>query len=187
MQVRTATRFYLEIRSPTEQLQLQALSLTAMNEWADAINAAVAAAFGSAPMTAGANSPGRLAALDRLLASGLKCADCNAAAPEWASLNLCVPLCLECAGCHRSMGTHVSKVRAGVTRTLLPLAHAAHRLSLHSFHRTLIGRTPHASGHGHERACIPRAGTLSRPRLVGACPRLPLRRHSASHAAAPPR
>ena len=112
--VRTTSRFYLELRSPTDQLQLQALSLTAMNEWADAINNAVAAAFGAAPMggPGGVHTPNLLSKLEKLLAKGLKCADCGAANPEWASVNLCVPLCLECAGCHRSMGTHVSKVRS---------------------------------------------------------------------------
>lgn len=45
-------------------------------------------------------------------AKGAVCADCGAEQPEWASINLCVPLCLECAGCHRSMGTHVSRVRS---------------------------------------------------------------------------
>ena len=46
--VSQGARFYLEVRSPTEQLQLQALSLAAMREWADAINAGVASAFGTA-------------------------------------------------------------------------------------------------------------------------------------------
>ena len=107
--IRSATRFYLELRSPTEQLQLQALSASAMQAWAEAINAGVADAFGAAP-AAGPHSPARAAGLERVLASGIVCADCGASSPEWGSLNLCVPLCLECAGCHRAMGTHVSKV-----------------------------------------------------------------------------
>jgi len=40
------------------------------------------------------------------------CADCGAASPEWASLNLGVLLCIECGGTHRQLGVHVSKVRA---------------------------------------------------------------------------
>ena len=125
--VNAGARYYLELRSPSEQLQMQALSLSAMNEWSTAINAAVAAAFGTGPnggaAAGGVNSPRRTVALDALMASGLRCADCYARGPEWASLNLCVPLCLECAGCHRSMGTHVSKVRGGdrpSTRLLSP-------------------------------------------------------------------
>jgi hypothetical protein len=40
------------------------------------------------------------------------CADCGAPGPEWASLNLGVLLCIECSGVHRSLGSHVSKVRS---------------------------------------------------------------------------
>eukprot|EP00607_Mallomonas_marina_P008350 CAMPEP_0182424482 /NCGR_PEP_ID=MMETSP1167-20130531/10693_1 /TAXON_ID=2988 /ORGANISM="Mallomonas Sp, Strain CCMP3275" /LENGTH=861 /DNA_ID=CAMNT_0024604331 /DNA_START=153 /DNA_END=2738 /DNA_ORIENTATION=+ len=40
------------------------------------------------------------------------CVDCGAEAPEWASVNLCVMVCIECSGTHRGMGTHVSKVRS---------------------------------------------------------------------------
>ena len=82
---------YLELRSPTEQVQLQALSLAAMHAWADAINAAVAAAFGAAPVP-GLHSPSRSSMLESLLASGLVCADRGAADPEWASTNLGVAL-----------------------------------------------------------------------------------------------
>ncbi|GAB5589535.1 hypothetical protein Unana1_04435 [Umbelopsis nana] len=40
------------------------------------------------------------------------CADCNAADPDWASINLGTLLCIECSGIHRSLGVHVSKVRS---------------------------------------------------------------------------
>lgn len=40
------------------------------------------------------------------------CVDCGAAAPEWASINLGVLMCLQCSGVHRSLGTHISKVRS---------------------------------------------------------------------------
>ncbi|CAO3614031.1 unnamed protein product [Cunninghamella echinulata] len=40
------------------------------------------------------------------------CADCNEKNPDWCSLNLGIFLCIECSGIHRSMGTHVSKVRS---------------------------------------------------------------------------
>jgi len=41
-----------------------------------------------------------------------ECADCGAPNPEWASLNLCVMMCIECSGPHRSLGAHISKVRS---------------------------------------------------------------------------
>lgn len=40
------------------------------------------------------------------------CADCAAAEPDWASINLGVLVCLECSGVHRSLGTHITKVRS---------------------------------------------------------------------------
>lgn len=41
-----------------------------------------------------------------------KCADCGASDPKWASINLGITLCIECAGTHRSLGVHLSKVRS---------------------------------------------------------------------------
>lgn len=37
------------------------------------------------------------------------CADCGAADPKWASINLCITLCIECSGIHRKLGVHFSK------------------------------------------------------------------------------
>lgn len=31
--------------------------------------------------------------------------------PTWASINLCALVCIQCSGIHRSLGTHISKVR----------------------------------------------------------------------------
>ncbi|CAI5979375.1 unnamed protein product [Closterium sp. NIES-64] len=41
-----------------------------------------------------------------------RCADCSRAHPDWASLNLCVLLCIDCSGVHRNLGVHRSKVRS---------------------------------------------------------------------------
>ena len=41
------------------------------------------------------------------------CADCNSnIKTEWVSINLGIVLCIECSGIHRSLGTHVSKIRS---------------------------------------------------------------------------
>ncbi|KAF2405622.1 ArfGap-domain-containing protein [Trichodelitschia bisporula] len=41
------------------------------------------------------------------------CADCGSDAKvDWVSINLAVVICIECSGIHRSLGTHISKVRS---------------------------------------------------------------------------
>uniref|UniRef100_A0A8B9T7L2 ArfGAP with RhoGAP domain, ankyrin repeat and PH domain 3 n=1 Tax=Anas platyrhynchos TaxID=8839 RepID=A0A8B9T7L2_ANAPL len=40
------------------------------------------------------------------------CADCQAQNPDWASINLCVVICKQCAGQHRSLGSNISKVQS---------------------------------------------------------------------------
>ncbi|KAL2756348.1 hypothetical protein ACRALDRAFT_1076418 [Sodiomyces alcalophilus JCM 7366] len=41
------------------------------------------------------------------------CVDCGSGSKvEWVSINLAVILCIECSGIHRSLGTHISKVRS---------------------------------------------------------------------------
>jgi Arf-GAP/SH3 domain/ANK repeat/PH domain-containing protein len=41
------------------------------------------------------------------------CADCGSGLKaEWVSINLGIVLCIECSGIHRSLGTHISKVRS---------------------------------------------------------------------------
>ncbi|KAJ3271750.1 hypothetical protein HDV01_006358 [Terramyces sp. JEL0728] len=41
-----------------------------------------------------------------------KCVDCNLRGPRWASVNIGCFLCIRCAGIHRKMGTHISKVKS---------------------------------------------------------------------------
>jgi len=41
------------------------------------------------------------------------CADCSSTTKvEWVSINLGIILCIECSGIHRSLGTHISKMRS---------------------------------------------------------------------------
>ncbi|RKO90336.1 Arf GTPase activating protein [Blyttiomyces helicus] len=41
-----------------------------------------------------------------------RCADCRKKDPRWASWNLGIFVCIRCSGVHRSMGTHISKVKS---------------------------------------------------------------------------
>lgn len=45
--------------------------------------------------------------------SNKNCSDCKTATnPRWASWNIGVFICIRCSGIHRSMGTHISKVKS---------------------------------------------------------------------------
>ncbi|ESN98737.1 hypothetical protein HELRODRAFT_66893 [Helobdella robusta] len=40
------------------------------------------------------------------------CADCQTKSPQWASWNIGVFICIKCAGIHRNLGVHISKVKS---------------------------------------------------------------------------
>jgi stromal membrane-associated protein len=50
------------------------------------------------------------------------CADCTGGGagsrPSWASINTGVFICMRCAGIHRGLGVHISKVRPLFSRSL---------------------------------------------------------------------
>jgi len=45
-------------------------------------------------------------------AANQRCLDCGVPNPEWASVSFGILLCIECAGHHRQMGTHISRIRS---------------------------------------------------------------------------
>jgi len=48
----------------------------------------------------------------RKLPGNDRCCDCGAPHPQWASLTLGTLVCLKCAGAHRSVGIHKSRIRS---------------------------------------------------------------------------
>lgn len=71
-------------------------------------------ASSTTPATASSISGSRIVDLVRNLdTSNHYCADCGQQSKvEWISINLLVVLCIDCSGVHRSLGTHISKVRS---------------------------------------------------------------------------
>ncbi|KAF9962878.1 hypothetical protein BGZ65_007406, partial [Modicella reniformis] len=53
-----------------------------------------------------------LKAMRDLHLDNIVCADCGAKNPDWCVINLGILVCIECSGLHRSLGTHISKVRS---------------------------------------------------------------------------
>lgn len=49
------------------------------------------------------------------------CADCSSPAPTWASFNLGIFLCMECAGHHRGIGVHITQVRSMTLDSWTPI------------------------------------------------------------------
>mmetsp|Transcript_10437 Transcript_10437/g.13043 ORF Transcript_10437/g.13043 Transcript_10437/m.13043 type:complete len:253 (-) Transcript_10437:1424-2182(-) len=128
----TELRCCFEILSPNKRpYMLQAVNENEMNMWMDAIRRAIESQLvkqqqrPSISRSSGKEDP----EIALLLAVNERCADCNAANPDWVSINLGVVICIECSGIHRSLGTHISKVRSlGLDRLSRPQIQLLRRL-----------------------------------------------------------
>ncbi|XP_050789508.1 arf-GAP with coiled-coil, ANK repeat and PH domain-containing protein 1 [Gopherus flavomarginatus] len=128
-------RFCFEVVSPSKSCLLQADSERHQQAWLTAVQNSIASAFSEGRAEPPGQHPERPASLvgGTLEASGrgpraggdkrvldqvqrlegnAQCCDCREPAPEWASINLGITLCIECSGIHRSLGVHFSKVRS---------------------------------------------------------------------------
>ncbi|XP_070623443.1 arf-GAP with coiled-coil, ANK repeat and PH domain-containing protein 1 [Erythrolamprus reginae] len=129
-------RFCFEVVSPSKTCLLQADSERHLQAWVCAVQNSIASAYSedrsespgqhlerSVSLTASTlQSPSSRKlrggvdkqVVDQVqrLEGNAQCCDCREVAPEWASINLGITLCIECSGIHRSLGVHFSKVRS---------------------------------------------------------------------------
>jgi Arf-GAP/coiled-coil/ANK repeat/PH domain-containing protein len=102
-------RFCFEVISPHGSKVYQALSEDESRLWIRAITSAIECCLNETETRKKANG------LDLAMAEIMKvdgnqqCADCQAANPDWCSLNLGILICKDCSGAHRSLGSHISK------------------------------------------------------------------------------
>ncbi|XP_029411763.1 arf-GAP with Rho-GAP domain, ANK repeat and PH domain-containing protein 1 isoform X2 [Nannospalax galili] len=100
--VKEVDRRSFDLTTPYRIFSFSADTELEKEQWLEAMQGAIAEALSS------------LEVAERIWAAAPNrfCADCGAAQPDWASINLCVVICKRCAGEHRGLGAGVSKVRS---------------------------------------------------------------------------
>lgn len=125
-------RFCFEVVSPSKSCLLQADSERLLQLWVSAVQSSIATAFSQARLDDSPRGPGQssghlaagsaatlgcggmargrepggvshVAAQVQSVDGNAQCCDCREPAPEWASINLGVTLCIQCSGIHRSL------------------------------------------------------------------------------------
>ena len=106
--------YAFEVISPQLTLTLQSQSQEEMSAWVEVIQNATARELGCNRVQRMSISISQSTVFGRLrlVAGNQRCADCADANPAWASINMGVLVCLACAGVHRQLGTHITKVRS---------------------------------------------------------------------------
>jgi len=111
--------------SPSQTVQLQTETLDEFELWLCVIQNAIAEQLNRQKQSSTFKTPEQIQAAKkdqqvleqqiitlRTVPGNDKCADCQSEEPQWLSLNLGIMVCLNCSGVHRSLGTHISKVRS---------------------------------------------------------------------------
>ena len=122
---------FFDIVTPERVYHFQARSRREMTRWLDEIRIASERVYNDLPTSTPTSASGEgekersrvstltqaqseenLQRIKAFMGNTPVCADCNTPNPEWASISLGIFLCIDCAGVHRSLGAHISKVRS---------------------------------------------------------------------------
>jgi len=106
-------KFCFEVISPSNSVVLQADSQEKYELWLVCIQNIISSSLqeSSGTVVGGVGSGPSTSKIIKIPGNQI-CADCEAPNPEWSSINWGVVICIECSGIHRSLGVHISKVRA---------------------------------------------------------------------------
>ncbi|XP_049598018.1 arf-GAP with Rho-GAP domain, ANK repeat and PH domain-containing protein 1 isoform X2 [Syngnathus scovelli] len=100
--VQTTGRHSFALATPFRTFGLSVDSSKDLSVWLDALSSSISSAL----------SCSQVATRLWKNPSNRQCADCGAADPEWAAVNLLLVICHSCAGQHRALGSTLSKVRS---------------------------------------------------------------------------
>lgn len=105
-------RFTFEVIFPNKHYVLQAESVADMHEWMHVIRNCAARTISGVTSDVTDVNEDVLHTVYSYDKNNSYCADCSRTDPTWASLNLGICICIHCAGVHRSLGTHLSRIQS---------------------------------------------------------------------------